>query len=185
LRKLDPVLVELLNANPPPDYVVISVGWWWESNHVGYIIDDKGKRWQLKGKYLNAPLIVDKEWSVKQPNITGTTTTADAARPNVAFAHLMERVVRMIQQVASPRTKIVWRTDNHNNCPVWKKYRSSFAPVLQEMNVSVLNISQASCDYVTKRRTEIDPNAEPHHSHLCAPSVAMRHWLLQFQEQFF
>ena len=188
LRRLAPNLERVLRSKKP-NYVLVSAGQWWDSTHAGHIIDTTGKQWHLEDKYLGGPL-GGREWTIQQSNTSGPGEVDgnNAILPNLTFAHSMVRAIEMMRRIVaetSKQTQIVWRSDNHVDCPPGKSYRTrSLGHVLRRANVPVLNITRATCHYMAERQKKDGLEAEMHHSHLCFPSVVLRHWLLQFQRQF-
>lgn len=164
ISRLAPNLHEALRKKY--DYIIINIATWWSSNSVGHLIDEKGQYWLVNTSN-------DEEW-----RILNKTTNTDP--PDVSFAALMDRLFRMVLEIKSPKTTLVWRSESFTDCPVGSSFRGSISPVLRAFNVPVLNISEATCQY---GELGID-NSLKMKPHLCFPSVALRHWLLEFQDQF-
>jgi len=165
LRSLDLALIDHLKA--APDFVVFNVGTWWSTTAIGHVIDENGLRWQIGGLKTEESKIMN--------------DTASHPQPNLKFAHLMESAIKMMLAVKSPNTTLVWRSESTTDCPPGQTYRGTISPVLKRLQVPVLNISEATCNYVNIREGYDKEHKGPH---LCFPSVALRHWLLEFQEQF-
>lgn len=163
-RKLHPELVASLRS--APDFLVFNVATWWGTATIGTVIDKNGVPWSIGG----TP--VETEWIV-------ANKTSD--KPDFSFATTMGRAIKLMQEMKHPKTTLVWRSEGTTDCPVGTNFRASIAPVLQKMDVPVLNVSQASCDYLDLRDNYDREHKGPH---LCFPSVGLRHWLLQFQRQF-
>jgi hypothetical protein len=93
---------------------------------------------------------------------------------------MMKRALEMIIQKNKNNIQLVWRSETKTSCPVGTNFRSSVDPVLRELNIPVLNISEATCQYAS---LDID-DSKKQGPHLCYPSVALRYWLQLFQHQF-
>ncbi|CAB9523529.1 expressed unknown protein [Seminavis robusta] len=81
-----------------PDYIILHVGVWWGTTAIGYVIDDVGHKWSIRGTPHET------EWK-----IDNTTDTDE--KPDVSFAALMKKAILMIMKLKKPHTKIVWRTE--------------------------------------------------------------------------
>jgi len=167
LRKLHPYLVSNMTAGP--DFVIFNVGTWWSSKAIGHVIDEHGKMWSIDAKSEND------EWY-----IVNKTSTTDPG-PNVNFRKLMRKAIEMMLKIKHPRTTLVWRSEGTTDCPPGGSYRSAVARALHNTEIPILNISEATCNYLEARHN-IDKELKG--PHLCFPSVALRHWLIEFQEQF-
>lgn len=166
LRKLHPDLVSSIQRGY--HFLVFNAASWWDTPMAGHAIDANGTRWDIAGGHNEEWIIVNK-----------TTSTP---KPDFSFGILMDRAIQMMLKLKHPRTKLIWRSESHTNCPVGTNFRSSIVPVLKKYpEISTLNISQASCDFL-EARDQIDETIGG--PHLCFPSVALRHWLLEFQDQF-
>ena len=180
LRTLAPRLIDGLKT---VDYVIFNVATWWPSLSIGYVIDENGVHWSVDGGRG--------EWHVlnETPSVSSgggghdSNTSSDISSPQpptVSFAALMERAIRMMLAEKSSRTKIIWRSEGHTDCPPNTSFRRSILPVLEKFDIPVLNISKAACSYMSQGLDDSFKMGP----HLCFPSVALRYWLLSFQEQF-
>jgi hypothetical protein len=168
LRNLAPDLHKGLSSGY--DFIILNVGIWWDTNFIGRVIDTNGTSWAVdstKGK----------DW-----NILNATNSPSLQPPSVLFSSLMERAFRMMLEIKSPNTTLVWRSETKTDCPPGHGHRGSVTNVLKSLDIPVLNISEATCSYSMQeldgeRSAKLGP-------HLCFPSVALRHWLLKFQDQF-
>jgi hypothetical protein len=166
LRYLSPNLQEGLSLGY--DFIILNVGVWWDFNFIGRVIDTNGTSWAVDSSK-------GKEW-----NILNATNSSSLQPPSVLFSFLMERAFRMMLEIKSPNTTLVWRSETKTDCPPGHGHRGSVANVLKSLDIPVLNISEATCSYGMQElddSTKVGP-------HLCFPSVALRHWLLKFQDQF-
>jgi hypothetical protein len=94
-----------------------------------------------------------------------------------------------MNEIKHPTTQLVWRSESksdfpspdNQHCSVQPSFRSlTIGPVLERLNIPVLNISEATCQCNLQQldgSRKIGP-------HLCFPSPVLRHWLQVFQEQF-
>ena len=168
LRKLEKDFQRQLKAGP--DFVILNVATWWEVGAIGTVIDENGRSWNIAGTPKG------QEWT-----ISNQTNEVYDKPPNLSFATLMNRAFDLIHKLKHPKTKLVWRSEGHTDCPPGQSFRASVTPVLDQAQISVLNISEASCNYQIARDNY---DANKRGPHLCFPSVALRHWLLDFQDQF-
>jgi len=144
LRVLAPAVVNALRSS---DYVIVNVGTWWSSTTVGFVTDENGLRWEVDGGRKQV-----KQWHILDANISainakilnppaplGNATSQKVkvpTPPSVLFDHLMERALTMMQQVASPHTTIVWRSETHTDCPPGGTFRASLAPIAEALGDS-------------------------------------------------
>lgn len=168
MRTLSPGIEEALEGDY--DFMVINVGTWWDSGAVGVVIDENGLSWKL-----NKTKKVD--WTL---DTIDNSHLAAENPPDVSFRAMMKRALEMIQKKNKKNIQVVWRSETKTACPVGTTFRSSVDPVLKELNIPVLNISQATCQY---HSLDID-GSKGKGPHLCFPSVALRYWLQLFQRQF-
>ena len=170
LGRLEPSLLQGLQKGY--NFLIFNVATWWDTTNIGHVMDTNGTSWNITGK-------VDTEWSIVKSN---SNTPSSSSPPDISFAKLMEVAIREMVRHKHPRTKLIWRSEGHTNCPPGSNFRSSIVPVLQKFpQVNVLNISQATCDFLEARSQVDKTEGGPH---LCFPSVALRHWMLAFQDQF-
>jgi len=157
----------ILHLKSAPNFLIFNVGSWWSSKAIGTVIDEQNTTWSIHGTPPN------QEW------ISDNNSTTNS--PDLSFANLMERAIIMMKEKKNRKTTLIWRSETHTDCPVGSSYRSSVVPVLQKHDISILNISQATCNYLALRNNYDRSHTGPH---LCFPSVALRYWLLEFQHQF-
>ena len=180
LRTLAPRLIDGLKT---VDYVIFNVATWWPSLSIGYVIDENGAHWSVDGgrgewHVLNETSSVSSRGGGHDSNTSSDISSPQP--PTVSFAALMERAIRMMLAEKSSRTKIIWRSEGHTDCPPNTSFRRSILPILEKFDIPVLNISKAACSYMSQGLDDSFKMGP----HLCFPSVALRYWLLSFQEQF-
>jgi len=100
LNKLDPTLEQVL-VEEKPDFIVVNVGTWWDTDCIGHVLDNKGQQWSIG---FHDPHNKRSEWQVRNK------TRPHFRKPNVTFAALMKRALQMMLVQASPKTTIVWRS---------------------------------------------------------------------------
>jgi hypothetical protein len=155
------------------DYIIFNVGTWWSSNSIGRLIDLDGVSWNV-GTGDN-----QQEWSIVQDNTTNNNAHNDL--PDVSFAALMEHAIHLILKIKAPQTTLVWRSETKTDCsPIGHSFRGSIAETLHKLQIPILNISAETCRYAEQA---LDDSAKMG-PHLCFPSVALRLWLVKFQNQF-
>lgn len=176
LRTLHPKLEKTLTSPSKSRgdvFVILNVASWFDAHSIGKVIDENGTVWDINSQKK-------KNWVL----ITNTVSTNNTTPSWLRFENLMERVLKMtlkaVERAALPRqTKIIWRSESRTDCnPIGGSFRAPVRETLQKLHISILNISEATCKYVNQ---ELDDFGPPH---LCFPSVVLRHWLMQFQEQF-
>ncbi|KAL7538259.1 hypothetical protein ACHAXR_010670 [Thalassiosira sp. AJA248-18] len=169
MRSLEPELERAL-VQGNYDFIIVNEGIWWHTNSVGRVIDTNGVTWAVDTG----------GWGIRDWRIINKTAYNGDTPPEVTFSSMMRRALTMMMNLKRPNTTIVWRSESVSDCPVGKKTRITVVPVLKEMGVPVLNISQATCKYA-----ELDmDDSKQIYPHLCFPSVALRHWLQEFQRHF-
>ena len=165
---LDPDLIS--NMTAAPDFVVFNVGLWWSTKTIGYVIDQDGVTWNIGGSK-------NSEWFV----VNKTSSSLGLTPPDVTFATLMRSAIQMMLKVKHPRTTLVWRSESTTDCPPGSSHRGTITPVLKQEKIPILNISEATCNYLLARNNFDKERRGPH---LCFPSVCLRHWMLEFQYRF-
>lgn len=161
MRYLSPGIEKALDSGY--QFIILNVGTWWSSNSIGSIIDENAMMWQVDGH----------RWHI-------LNSTNHTPLPDISYETMMKNVlVKMIKR-KKPNTTIVWRSETFTTCPPGSGPRKGIEHILKELQIPILNISEATCEYAA---LGID-DSRTKHPHLCFPSVALRYWLQKFQNQF-
>jgi len=181
LRQLSPGLEAAMKIDY--DFIILNVGIWWELYSVGNIIELDGKKWKIQKTLYE-------EWRVQNftnglvPDVSFSSRRVQSVTnglvPDVSFAALMKRGLTMILSKKHPKTQIVWRSESKPGCPTGGHFRYSIEPVLKELHIPVLDISEATCQY---NDLKLDDSMRQG-VHFCFPSVLYRYWLQRFQHDF-
>lgn len=162
MRYLSPGIEKALDSGY--QFIILNVGTWWSSNSIGSVIDENAMMWHVDGRH----------WRI-------LNSTNHTQLPDVSFDTMMRNgLVKMLKR-KKPNTTIVWRSETFTDCPPGSGERKGIEHVLKELHIPILNISEATCAYVA---LDIDDSRIRKYPHLCFPSVALRHWLQMFQNQF-
>jgi len=166
ISQLSPRLRQVL---PHFDYVIVNVATWWTTGTVGSVVDVDSEVIEVDGGiYRDEEGPHFGEWQILNESLRGRA---------VDYATLMERGLHLISARLKKGAVLVWRSEALTDCSA-RSFRQSVVPVLRRMNIPVLNISEATCDYLQVQPTQTDG------THLCFPSVALRNWLKMFETQF-
>lgn len=166
ISQLNPRLRTVL---PHSDFVIVNVATRWTTNTVGSVIDvdsavievDGGAYEDEEGTHHGEFRILNYSFSSRA----------------VDFATLVERGLHLIFARLKKGAVLVWRSEPLTDCDA-QSFRQSIVPVLHRMNVPILNITEATCEYTKVQHNQTDG------IHLCFQSVALRHTLKSFENQF-
>jgi len=167
ISQLNPRLRKVL---PHSDFVIVNVATWWTTRTVGSVIDVDSAVIEVDGGAYQ-----DEEGSecYGEFRILNQSLSSRA----VDFATLVERGLHLILARLKKGAVLVWRSEALTDCDA-QSFRQSIVPVLHRMNVPILNITEATCEYTKVQHNQTDG------THLCFPSVALRQWLKSFENQF-
>ncbi len=167
ISQLSPALTSAL---PNSDFVIVNVATWWTTRTVGSIIDIDGQEFAVDGG-------VQEEEDGSHRHGEFRALDGSFHDRHIDFATLMERGLHLMLAHMKKGAVLVWRSESLTDCN-GLSFRQSIVPVLHRMRIPILNISEATCEYIKVQHNQTDG------IHLCFPSVALRHWLKLFETQF-